>query len=662
MEKRTFSIRTPHGSHRLIALAAASVLTGCAFFDPYVGMPQQLPPDRLPSPMRFAGNAGAEIDLVEAVRQDYLDRMEQMGRTRAFFGTGATVLTGWALYNALKPNAPGVTETPIGDKRRTVRLGASIATIFGLSEYALNKNQESAYNDGYQALTCLLRQSAPLLMPMERDHPTLGPQPDSFEALQQALVKLEKRILDLNQAVASARVGLAEGQALATQHQARQIGDFIATNDALPDKPARKQDPKKLNPAELSAAIAKMAPSLPADVADKSPLLSTLDDAVTALRYARNAWADGQALLKATAGSGREIRERAHTIVSTINGRIGKAQPDVTADTVSLTKAQDIISGFTKIGVETAKDQAESSGETTSALPPPLQDRLPYAAAAPAEPPVRIAGLGSPGLPMFAGSLATVLLASAAIAPAPADAAKSPAGAASAPKPPAPAIPAAAKPQPKPTPATLTVEELQKLSDLMKRTLKEAKQRQADEAQNQLIGGYVKQIDALSKPRNLCKSSNHHCDAAAIAKQVERLYAARRPVVATVLHFRAQTKTVRRVSGCPSEAGIRLTPNETVVAQAGDSFNFVVTQPNPGAPVALLQGAQGADLATLTTSSLGAAGLQAKVQFGIKAKGRYTLLATDSSGDFRDSVQIIVKPAKNDDANKPAAKASDTTP
>lgn len=155
------------------------------------------------------------------------------------------------------------------------------------------------------------------------------------------------------------------------------------------------------------------------------------------------------------------------------------------------------------------------------------------------------------------------------------------------------------------------------------------------------------------------------CDTEALARRIEDLYAARRPVAAAVLHFRAQTKVVKRVAGCPSDSGIRVTPNESIVVQAGETYSFVLTQPNPGSPVAMLQGAVGDDLASLTTTSLGTAGMQAKVQFGKKAKGRYALQATDSTGEFSEIVQIFVKAAppekKKDDATdkpKPAASAA----
>jgi len=662
---------------RLAIAAAAGIVAGCAFFDPYVGMPAAPPEGWDKVGVRFAGDADREIARVEAVRQDYLSRMQQMGRTKATIATGATLLSGWALYNALKPNEPAVTETPIGDKRRTVRLGATIATAYGLSEYALNKEQESAYNVGYQYLTCLLRQSAPLLMPADPIRGSNETRPDSVVDLRKALDTLSLGILDLNQFVASAKIGQAEGSAAMVQSVAEEASALIAANSALPDKAAKGQVVKKLSPEELSAAIGKLKVKPPPGVVNRAGLDQTLKDAEKALAYARNALADGEALLKAVGGSGREIGERAHAIVATVNDLVRKAQPDLKAADASLSKAQDIASGFLKIGVETAKDQAESNGgasTNTSALPPDLRGTT--VAAAP--PMLRFPALGGAGVSLFGGSLAAVMLAEAAAGAA----VKSPEPAVSGVQKPADDLkkkeaPQPARPaKPKAAPATLTVDELQKLSDAMEATLKQARQRQADEAQAKLVGGYVSKLDELTKLKDACVGRQHalrdsrmtmvdRCDADELARMVEDVYAARRPVVATVLHFRSQAKAVRRVTGCPSEQGVQVTPNETVIAHAGDSVSFVVTQPGAGVPVAMLQGAQGDDLATLKTDSLGTAGLKAGIKFGDKAKGRYTLLATNSTGEFSESVLIVVKAApaddkkKNDDtADKPKPAAS----
>lgn len=630
----------------LVAAAALSAVAGCAFFDPYVGIPAKAPDGWKDEPVQFAGHANEEIARVEAVRQDYLGRMQQMGRTKAAFATGATVLTGWALYNTLKPNAPGVTETPHGDKLRTARLGAVVGTAYGLSQYAVNKDQESAYNDGYRALTCLLRQSAPLLMPLDARG-----QADSKEALEADLAHLLKQIETLHKSVAAAKVGLAEGRAAALQAEAQKAVEKVESNKALPD--AGRPSSRKLSAEQLSAAVGESRAALPADVSDRPGLEAQIRAAETALARARNAWSDGQALLKAVSGSGREIRERAHTIVSTINGLIHSTQVDIQAADASLTKAQDIVSGFIKIGTSTAGDQAEKAADEKTA-----EDKVAMlvSAAAPSAAQVRaprLAAAGGPGLLILGGSLAAATLAGA-------EAAAASSAAASAAR---PAAKAAPKPAAAPAGTPLTVSELQKLTDLMGKTLKDAKEREAKEAQEKLVGGYVSKLKELAQPKNQCKKSGggDRCDSAALAEGIEDLYARRRPVVATILHFRAQARAVRRISGCPSDVGVRVTPNETTLVSAGDSMTFIVNQPKPGLPVTVLQGAQGDDLAVLKTTSLGAAGMQAQIQFSKKAKGRYTLLTTDSTGEYSESVLIVVKAASASEAAekpKPAASAA----
>lgn len=663
----------------LVVAAAAASVAGCAFFDPYVGMKPAKTEGAERDKIQFAGEANQAIAQVEAVRQEYFSGMRQIGATRAAFATGATVITGYALYNTLKPNPPGATEPSFETKRTTVALGAVLATSLGLSEYALNKGQESAYNVGYQALTCLLRQSAPLLMPLYKQADVV--EADNVQTLQHALAKLSKEIDALERAVASARVGVAEGQVHAQQWEADAVRALIAANDALPDKPAAADksgkakkpgvapaQPAKLSPEELSAAVGKLTTTLPPEIEKRPHLPRTIRDAEKALGYARRTLEDGKKLLQAVVGSGREIQERAHSIVSTVNGLIRAAQPDLKAADVSLSSAQDIVSGFKKIGSDTAEDQADTTNGSSSSSLPAAFDARKFAAMATPRASQRWAVLGGPGVSMMGSSLAAVMAANAVAAQ---QAASAPAAAASAPAAAASGVKAAPPPAPKPppakppAPAKLTMEELEKLQGLIESTLKQARQRQAEEAQEKLIGGYKSKFEDLAKPREVCwvKGGRARCDTEQLALRIEDLYAARRPVAATVLHFRAQTKVVRRVAGCPSDSGIRVTPSESIVVQAGETYSFVVTQPNVGSPVAMLQGALGEDLGSLTTTSLGTAGLQAKVQFGKKAKGRYVLQATDSTGDFSESVQIFVKGAppekkKDDAADKPKSAAS----
>ncbi|MFG6486396.1 hypothetical protein ACG04R_06920 [Roseateles sp. BYS78W] len=646
MRKETF-FRLACRPRLLAVAAAASAVSGCAFFYPYVGFPKQLPEGWDRDPL-LAGDASQAISQVEEVRRDYLKYMREMSGTRAVFATGAGVLTGWALYNAVKPNAPGTTEPTYVDKRRTAQLGAVIATGYGLSEYAVNKKQESAYNDGYRALTCLLRQSAPLLMPLRTQEAEKGGafgQPLSAQALETALNRLSVRILDLQNFVAAAKVGLGDGNAQLAQKDAREAARLIAENEALPEKPG-KDGKKKRTSQELAAEVARLPMTYPANVGDSPTLSRQIDDAVKALQIARNALADGLALQKAVADSGREIRERAQIIVTTVNGVVQDAQADLRAADSALTKAQDITAGFRKLGSQTSGDQAEpptADTADTGAKTSSATTRIPAAQQSTAPGALRMVNLG--GGPLLAGaSLGTALLANAT---ATAVQATKPGSA---------------------TPSPLTTAELEKLNERIEALIADAKKREAAEAQEKLVNGYIGKIKDWSKPKDVCTSrriSGHvdapdRCDAQALALLVEDLYDARRPVVAAVLHFRSQTKAVRRVAGCASDAGVHMTPNDTLSAQAGETVTFIINQPQPGTPVAVLQGTPGDDFGTLSVDSMGNAGVKAQVKFGKKAQGRYTLLATDSSGEYNESVLIVVKPAKGE-AEKPASAASATS-
>lgn len=633
----------------LAVSAAASMVSGCAFFYPYVGFPKELPAGWDRDPL-LAGDASQAISLVEEARRDYLKYMREMSGTRAVFATGAGVLTGWALYNAVKPNAPGTTEPTYLDKRRTAQLGAVVATGYGLSEYLVNKKQESAYNDGYRALTCLLRQSAPLLMPLQTPASSKGGaagRPLSAQAFDEQLDRLSARILDLQTFVAVAKVGLGDGNAQLAQRDAREAARLIAANEALPETPG-KDGRKRLTPQELAAEVAKLPMTYPALVADSPTLGRQIDDANKALKLARNALADGRALQKAVADAGREIRERAQIIVSTVNGVVQDAQADLRAADSALAKAQDITSGFRKLGTQTSGDQADlnpadptDSTNTISigtAVPTALARQLAAKGA------LRLAGLGGGGIVMAGSSLSTAWLANAAAtvakANAPADAA-------------APALP-------------LTTAELEKLNERIEALIAGAKMREAAAEREKLVNGYIGKIKEWSKPKDVCssrlvstqKNAPDRCDAQAMAMWIEDLYDARRPVAAAVLHFRSQTKAVRRVAGCASDAGVHMTPNETLSAQAGETVTFIINQPKPGTPVAVLQGTAGDDFGMLSVDSLGNAGLKAQVKLGKKAQGRYTLLATDATGEYSESVLIVVKPSKAEPAASAASTAS----
>jgi hypothetical protein len=136
------------------------------------------------------------------------------------------------------------------------------------------------------------------------------------------------------------------------------------------------------------------------------------------------------------------------------------------------------------------------------------------------------------------------------------------------------------------------------------------------------------------------------CDRTALLTAVESLYAARRPVLQTLVNFRTTTRAVRSVSECESNvAGLRIAPSENIQVRPGDTVEFVVSQHGAGVPMVLLQGNAGkleGGKDNLTTTSAGSA-LRVRLVIGDGAPvGTLVVLASDSTGKHSEQVRLVV--------------------
>jgi hypothetical protein len=599
-----------------LALAASVLLGGCAFFNPYIDFPKEEPkPQRTPDDKEWAGGAGVAMAAIDDVRRQYFDGMQSVGRARAITATTGVGLTGWGVYNALKPNEPGASAPGYGDTLRTARLGAAVGTLYGLSQYLVNPAQESVYADGYRALTCLKRQALPLLMPKgEAPNAEKSAVPQTVADLDGRLKDLEAQIQTVYEAAAAANVALNEA-ALARQSKV----------DDLP-----------------------------------SPMVKQLRSTFTALSFARNTLADGQALAQAVRQSGPNVSERAHTIVGVINAALGKKIDNLNAADTTLKSAQSITTSFIGVGQKTKTDQVdrESGGsDVPQALAPSIAP--PQASVGVLASPgqhLRFAAIYPSGGTLAAGSLLAVMAAQAAMPTAsatsePTKTDTKPAAKAAAQKPKAATAASA--------PPALTLAEWEAISSAIKKGQDAAQQRDEAAKQAALLKPYEEKIKAFSDARPACGTAASSaspasaasapiadaCDARHLAKITEDLYAARRPVKAAVLHFRSETRIARNAPECSPDGGLRVTPDEVVLAYAGEEVAFIVAPaPNGaiGGPVAVLQGSSDGN-AKLEYSTQGSPPYIARIKLGSKAEGRYTFVITDANGTSSQAIPIVVK-------------------
>ena len=268
---------------------AIVVMAGCSMMNPYNHESlEEVPP---PAGLRLAGDASEGVKAAEDLRQKYYKNLSSTSYVRSSTGLAAGVLSGWAIYNALKPGASASSASP-GDTRRGVRLGVTLGVLYGLRQFFVNPEQESIYAEGYRALTCLMLESSPLLMTESTEKISMPPNGGTAAAdillppytekplgdldrLELALDRLERRILDLN-------VQLATDETIA---------NAIAGED------------KGIRSAQWA-------------------LRDQFERTKKVLAYSRNALADGRTLVRTIKGAGRDIRDRAGIIAGTVNTQV----------------------------------------------------------------------------------------------------------------------------------------------------------------------------------------------------------------------------------------------------------------------------------------------------------------------------------------------------
>lgn len=315
---------------RRSAIAAAALLAGCSMFNPYRAsrvMPEgdaavQAAALGIPAGLTLAGGVLEALDEVEAMRGGYYGDLKGVSVTRNATAAGATVLTGWAVYSALRSTAGGdaaVAAASEADRLRSLRIGAVLGSAYGLSRFFVNPEHESIYADGHTALTCLMLQARPLLWTTAAAGGSV--RTGDYEKLTGALDTLEAQVKLLNERVAAAERG---------RHAAGRAED---------------KSPRG---------------SLGADIAD----------AREALKRGRQALQDGRLLLHQVDSAGYSIRARGALIVSTLNKRVQSTLRPLEEVKALVKNAQDISTMFRDIGVETElQEQTPPSAGPAGAAP-----------------------------------------------------------------------------------------------------------------------------------------------------------------------------------------------------------------------------------------------------------------------------------------------------
>lgn len=591
--------RTSRKWVRLASCATALVVGGCGVFNPYEHAVLEEPPH--PTGLRLAGDADDGLKYAEEFRGKYYRDLSSAAAFRNVSGVALIGLSGWAVYNGLKPEGG----TP-GDIRRGTRLGAVAASVYALRQFLVNPGQEQVYAEGYRALTCLMLQSAPLLTTEAVDRSTVaayaGPAANS------------SRVGALNNAVpATTDTGVPVPFPLAAPGE---LDRFRISLDRL----EAKIQYVNVQLGEVRGRASVM-PEIQSDLNDtKSSIRRQFTSTAKALLYARNALSDGRLLLRTYENAGHDIKGRASIIVAAVNEQIQSRQADLGGATDLLKNAQDITNQVMNIGGATAVDQIEvtTPPEDSAALN------------------LRGGGIRATGSMVMAGSLASAYFAAqlssvayrtsgmpavavadaqvvavattasgaTAASPVPAtpkDTESKPvAKVKPAAKPSKAAKPAAAKPVPQTSP--VTTGELKAIRDRVDEAIKKAEADDLAKKQKQEAAAKAKETEEWNKRVEVLKGQlrekHLRCDAEPnsggcithLAKETENLYAARRPVVHEVLAFRAKTRAVALTPECVELAVLRVAPNDVIRAHPGETVSFIVSQRAAGSPLAVMQG------------------------------------------------------------------------
>jgi hypothetical protein len=618
----------PNGrrARALLGVSGLAAVAGCGLMSPYDhDTLLAKAPASSPDGWRLAGGAESALQLADQLRLKYIDNLRTTAIVRNSTAVAAGTLTGWALYNALKPAGSGRTD---GDTRRDARLGATLGTLYGLRQFFVNSDQESAYAEGARALTCLMIDASPLLMtelnsPRQADNsasnaaarstsfaqiflPPLQSNAGDLDRLRPALDLLESRILHMNLLVAQLEAGASE---------------MAADDDAI----KKSQD----------------------------PLRDQIKKAKFALSIARNAWSEGRTLLSEVESAGYTISKSVGVIQDAVNIEVQAKQNNLAGATDLLKNAHDIMSGILNIGGTTAADQAEVVGADTpqSAAPTDSETAAVMAiwrgdwtrrdSASPSF--FMTAASAGRSRPVATASPSSALAASAAASQA------SSAGTTV-------KHPTRTPATPKPPTATATSAELQTIRDQIDTALKgiqgreqkakqeaEAKvQRDAIEAKNKTIRRLGERLEA--RELECGRLSSQFC-AAKLAQETEYLYAARRPVAQELLNFRHRVRAVSTVPECAALASLRVTPNEAMSTRPGGTVSFVISQRAAGNPIAVLEGPvdDTTGVKFEYTPLAGSTLYSAKLTIGAKMPPqRVRLVVTDSKGVTTQTVPIVV--------------------
>ena len=164
------------------AVAASGLLPGCTIFNPYVRSPlldctvsrsaQPTSSMCVPENDPFAGGAATAIDAADDQRRLYLKAANMQYGFNTVMGAGVIGLTADAIYKGI---ATGGTTN-----KSFAAISAGGAFLYGTDQWLHSKPSETAYIDGFRAITCTLLRSRALLLTAE-EYKDFSGSIDAFE-------------------------------------------------------------------------------------------------------------------------------------------------------------------------------------------------------------------------------------------------------------------------------------------------------------------------------------------------------------------------------------------------------------------------------------------------------------------------------------------------
>lgn len=655
------SQRASHRLRRVVSGVVVLAIAGCGIFSPYEHAPMlETPPIE---GLQLAGDAEAAMAWAEQFRGKYYHNLNSAAGFRNVTGALLIGLSGWAVYNGLKPtDGDGPTTA---DVRRGTRLGAAAASVYALRQFLVNPGQEAIFAEGYRAMTCLMLQAAPLLVTEASDRAKVAPfawptaTPGSL--------------------VAPYAQPAASDKGVPLPFSASPPGELDRFRIAL-DRLEAKIQYVNVELAEVRGRASAMLEVRDELKNPKSTISRQIASTQRALLYARNAVNDGRLLLRTYESAGREIRGRAAIVVAAVNEQAQAKQADLSGVTDLLKNAQDITGSVLNIGGSTAADQVDlttSPSEDVSALL--LQD-------GPPAPGVMVNVAGSVAIAYLAAQASTASTRQSLAAQQVAQTAAQTSAASTPYVPSVPATPSTPRASDPPAPAAstgsasqptkskevkklatpkpvakaappVTTQELSKLREQLDGLIKQATTNEADaqkkkdeqqRAKDQSDwNARLDKLKAQSEERHLRCAEQPKSGGCIthLAKETENLYAARRPVVHEVLAFRAKTRAVALTPECVELAVLRVAPNDVIRAHPGDTVSFIVTQRASGAPLAVMQGSpdpkSGATFNFLAQQ--GTSHYVAKIDLGKDMpKQTLKLVVSDSKGVVTQNLSVVV--------------------